>query len=331
MLVLVLLGVFAPNVLSQSTNSGGTAAPAVVEPQYPGDFVPEEIPTTLAKAREYALEAAYGLIVVVATDVNWVQHMFVWDHKGTLEAGMRAAAQSVALSEVFNTNLTHQIVVTAVDKAAVGVYANTPWLYYRHDNKKNSVAASQVAEKLVVNFYPDKFGVIEVVMPWVATAHIRGEDMSGKTVHMDAASDGGTSPFLVKPNFDVGAVRLPIPLTGFKNGVLVVSNQFMEAHHFELPSGRFIGTFVERSVSISPIASEPGRVQVTVRGKIGETVQVFAGPSPEYMVRQLHSDKHLFIQPGGTLRLKIDAKEDASFFKALYFSSQEEAQRSLKR
>lgn len=328
MLALVLLGVFAPNVvLSQSTNAD-IAALVVVEP-VPGTFVPEEIPTTLAKARRYALEATYGFIVVVATEVNWVQHMVVWDRKDTLEAGMRAAAQSVALTEVFNTNLDHQVVVTAVDKAATGVYANTQWLYYRHDNKKNSVTVSQVADKLVINFYPDKFGVIEVVMPWVASAHIHGEDMSGKTVHMNAANDGGTSPFLVKPNFHVGAVRLPIPLTGFRNGVLVVSNQFMEAHHFELPSGRFIGSFVERSVSVSPIASEPGKVRVTVRGKVGETIQVFTGPSPEYMVRQLFTDKNLFIGPSGTFWFKADTKDDAGFFKALYFSSQEEAQRAL--
>jgi hypothetical protein len=141
---------------------------------------------------------------------------------------------------------------------------------------------------------------------------------------------GGTNRvFFVSPAAGLAShVAIPLGLNKI-SGELVLTNRFLEVHHFELPSGRFVETTVDRSLSIVPIATESGKIRVTVRGKVGETIQIFSGPSPEYTVRQLFPDKNLFIQPGGTFWFKANITGEASFFKVMYFSNQEEAQRSL--
>lgn len=327
MLALVLLGVFAPNVvLSQSTNGGGTAAPASVEPK-PGTFVPSRLPVTRAQAYEYATGAVHGYwITISADDGNSASALIERSTNLSFEQEMRLVTQQFVIENKFDTNVGHRVLVTAETWNLCTMFAAKPFVY-RHDGK--GVAAEHVGDGLEIRLQRDVHNVLEMPFPAIKAAKITYRDATGKTVVWEAVPRfNGTESFFVEQSVYTGILGVPVGLDSLY-GTLEVESTTREIHEYSLPSGQLTASTIKRSVSIAPDTVLPNRIVVTIAGKVGEYFELRYGNSLDSITNtfaRTNSQKvvqtRFFVGPNGSTSFKIPvAGDELQLFTAEYFDS----------
>jgi hypothetical protein len=328
LLLVLVLGGFAPIVLPQSTNadSGGTAA--VVEPPIPGTFVPTKIPITEAEAYRYSIDLVYGFSVIIRNSSGEGTQMLVPRNRDlSIEQDIKTVVQNAVLTNVFDQSLEHTLIVTAEDWSRTSTHFNIRQIKYWHVEKSGLLNVSKLVEKIEVLWNPGYFRWVEMVMPQPESAVVIATNIaSGAPVHLVAGRrDYATTKFYVEPAAWFGGAGLVgVPIGDFSElrGTLSITDKSFVVHHYSLPSGEFIESTVNRKMKIVA-GPEEGRVTIEVYGKVGEYVIVTFGEQPEYMTEVLFPNHELFIPPSGVLRLRRTMFSSNGFFRVTHFENLE--------